>query len=71
MAFEVLEARVYGEVAVVLAHDTNEGRWQGTPFTADEQVAEVFIRRPHGWRCAFSALTPNYASAHSQAKEAP
>ena len=62
MAFEVLEARVYGDVAVVLAHGTNAGSWQGTAFTADEWVTEVFVRRPDGWRCAFSALTPNYAA---------
>ncbi|WP_411733284.1 nuclear transport factor 2 family protein [Paeniglutamicibacter sp.] len=29
MVFEVLEARVYGDVAVVLAHGTNKGMWQG------------------------------------------
>lgn len=65
MSFEVLEARVYGDVAVVLAHGTNKGRWQGEPFAADEWVTETFIRRPSGWLCAFSALTPNYAAAAS------
>lgn len=63
MAFEVLEARVYGDVAVVLAHGTNKGMWQGSPFVADEWVTETFVRRSSGWLCAFSALTPNYAAA--------
>ncbi|NKG20763.1 nuclear transport factor 2 family protein [Paeniglutamicibacter terrestris] len=63
MAFEVLEARVYGDVAVVLAHGTNRGSWRGVPFTADEWVTETFIHRSAGWLCAFSALTPNYAAA--------
>lgn len=69
MAFEVLEARVYSDVAVVLAHGTNKGSWQGTPFTADEWVTEIFIRRASGWRCAFSALTPNYAATASNTPE--
>jgi len=62
MAFELLEARVYGDVAVTLAHGTNQGSWQGMPFAADEWVTDVFVRRPNGWRCAISALTPNYAA---------
>jgi ketosteroid isomerase-like protein len=32
MTFDVLDVRVYGEVAVVLSHSTNQGSWQGTPF---------------------------------------
>jgi ketosteroid isomerase-like protein len=62
MAFRILEARTYGDVAVVLAHGTNHGEWQGAPFGADEWVTDVFVRRDGGWRCAFSALTPNYAA---------
>ncbi|MFQ6393957.1 nuclear transport factor 2 family protein [Nocardia sp. KC 131] len=63
MAFEVLEARVFGDVAVVLAHGTNRGAWRGEPFTADEWVTEVFIREAGAWLCTMSALTPNYAAA--------
>lgn len=62
MSFEMLEARTYGDVALVLAHGTNHGSWQGTPFAADEWVTEVFVRRSQGWRCSFSALTPNFAA---------
>lgn len=65
MSFEVLDARVYGDVAVVLSRGTNKGTWQGTEFAADEWVTDVFVRRPEGWRCAFSALTPNYAATSS------
>lgn len=64
MDFTVLDARVYGDVAVVLAHGTNQGKWRGEPFISDEWVTDVFVRRPGGWRCALSALTPNYAAAH-------
>lgn len=69
MAFELLKARVYGDVAVILAHGTNKGSWQGTPFAADEWVTDVFVRRPDGWRCAISALTPNYAATEPNNEE--
>jgi ketosteroid isomerase-like protein len=62
MSHQVLEARVYGDVAVVLTHSTNQGTWKGQPFAADEWTTEVFVRRPDGWRCACTALTPNYAA---------
>lgn len=62
MAFEVLTARTFGTTAVVLAHGVNHGRWRGTPFSADEWVTEMFVRRDDRWRCTFSALTPNDAA---------
>lgn len=65
MTFEVLAARTYGDSALVLAHGVNHGNWKGTPFSADEWVTEMFVRRGDGWRCAFSALTPNYAAGTS------
>lgn len=63
MTFAILDVRVHGDVAVVLAHGTNRGEWEGAPFAADEWMTEVFIRRRDRWRCSMSALTPNYASA--------
>jgi ketosteroid isomerase-like protein len=63
MSFEVLRARVYGDVGVVLAHGTNKGTWQGESFASDEWVTDVFVRRRGRWLCAISALTPNYGSA--------
>lgn len=62
MTFEVLDTRLYGDVAVVVAHGTNQGHWQGSPFEADEWTTDVFVRRDDGWRCAVSALTPNHAA---------
>ena len=61
MTFELIDARVFDGVAVVVAHGTNEGMFQGHRFSADEWVTEVFVRRADGWRCTMSALTPNYA----------
>ena len=66
MSFTVLDARVYGDVAVVLAHGTNHGTWQGQPFASDEWVTDIFVRREGQWLCAFSALTPNYAADPEQ-----
>ncbi len=70
MTFKVLDARVFGDVAVVLAHGTNQGTWQGVPFGADEWVTEIFVRRGEGWRCTMSALTPNYAAVINQGRGA-
>jgi hypothetical protein len=53
---------MFGDVAVVLAHGTNRGTWQGAPFAADEWVTDVFVGRADGWRCTISALTPNFAA---------
>lgn len=65
MAFDVLEVRAHGEVAVVVAHGTNAGEFNGEPFSADELVTEVFLRRPDGWRCSVSALTPRVPTTES------
>lgn len=62
MSFEVLSVRRHGDVAVVVAHGTNRGTWRGEPFSADEWVSEVFVRREGQWRCSLSALTPRTAS---------
>lgn len=61
MSFDVLDVWDRGEVVVVLAHGTNSGHWQGSPFTADEFVTEVFSRDGEGWRCVVSALSPRMA----------
>jgi ketosteroid isomerase-like protein len=62
MTFEVLSVRRHGELAVVVAHGTNRGEWNGDPFSADEWVTEYFIQRDGHWRCALSSLTPTDAN---------
>jgi ketosteroid isomerase-like protein len=59
-AFEVDVARVrtYGETAVVTAHVTNNGTWQGQPFTADEWATDVYLKQGNTWLCAHTQLTP-------------
>ena len=58
--FEVEVQRVldYGEVAIAIAHVTNSGTYQGTPFTADEWTTDVFVRSDRRWICVLTALTP-------------
>lgn len=63
MTFDVRSVRRHGDTAVVVAHGTNHGEWNGEPFSADEWVTELFVRRDGHWRCALSALTPNQAAA--------
>ncbi len=51
---EVLRVRVCDDSAVLTALGTNHGTYQGQPFTADEWITDVFIRR----RCVLTHLTP-------------
>jgi hypothetical protein len=65
MAFDIIDVRNYGAVVVVIAHGTNDGTWNGEPFSADEMVTEVIVRDGDAWRCAVSALTPRAAETWS------
>lgn len=66
MAFEVLEARVFGDAAVAVAHCTNKGNWQDQAFSSDEWSTNTFLRRDDRWLCTVTALTPNYAAQQQQ-----
>lgn len=58
MAFDVHSVRRQSDTAIVVAHGTNRGEWNGKPFSADEWVSEFFVKREGQWRCALSSLTP-------------
>lgn len=62
MTFDVLSTRRKGNVAIVVAHGTNEGRWNGEPFSADEWATDVFVLRDERWRCQLTSLTPRRVS---------
>jgi ketosteroid isomerase-like protein len=47
-----------GEAVVVTARKASSGVWDGTPYTADEWISEVYVRADGEWRCAFSQKTP-------------
>jgi len=57
MTFEVAEARILGDTAVVVARCDNHGTWQGEPFHLDEWTSDVFVRRGDRWRCSLTHLT--------------
>lgn len=66
MTFDVLSVRRHGDMAVVVAHGTNRGEWNGEPFSADEWVTEFFVQREGRWRCVLSALTPNMTNPSTE-----
>jgi ketosteroid isomerase-like protein len=54
------EARVqvYGETAVLTGRVTNNGHYNGVPFSADEWTTDVFMRCEGRWLCVLSHITP-------------
>lgn len=41
--------------AVILTvRKASSGTWDGTPYTAEEWISELYIPTDNGWRCAFS-----------------
>ena len=57
MKGDVKCARVYGDVAVVVARGVNSGHYQGQAFSSDEWITDVFIRRDNRWQCVLTHLT--------------
>jgi ketosteroid isomerase-like protein len=47
-----------GGTIVLTARKTSAGTWEGSPYTADEWITEVYIRTGEGWRCTLSQKTP-------------
>ena len=45
MEGNVKRVRVYGDTAVVTARGTNNGHYKGQPFSADEWITDVFVKR--------------------------
>ncbi|MFF0268974.1 nuclear transport factor 2 family protein [Kribbella sp. NPDC004536] len=46
-------ARV-GDAVVLTARKTSTGTWEGTPYSADEWISQVWVETPAGWKCAFA-----------------
>lgn len=46
-----------GDVIVLTARKASTGSWDGSPYTADEWISQVWVETPAGWRCAFSQKT--------------
>ena len=47
-----------GDTVLVTARKASSGRWDGSPYTADEWISAVFVQVDGSWRCALSHKTP-------------
>lgn len=62
MTHEVLEVRrLASDVAVLVTHGRNRGSFRGEPIEADEWTTDILVKRPDGWRCVLTQLTPRVA----------
>ncbi|WP_426513170.1 hypothetical protein ACPPVO_22625 [Dactylosporangium sp. McL0621] len=52
-----------GDTIVLTARKTSAGTWDGSLYTADEWITEVYVRAGDGWRCALSQKTPARSDA--------
>ena len=43
-----------GDAVVLTARKTSTGAWEGTPYSADEWISQVWVSTPAGWKCAFA-----------------
>jgi ketosteroid isomerase-like protein len=39
---------------IFTARKASSGTWDGTPYTADEWISELYVPTDNGWQCAFS-----------------
>jgi ketosteroid isomerase-like protein len=46
-----------GSTVLLTARKASAGVWEGTPYTADEWITEVYVQTSEGWRCAMSQKT--------------
>jgi ketosteroid isomerase-like protein len=57
MESHAVDARVYGDAAVVIARGVSGGTYQGQPFSVLERVSSVFVRHDGSWRCVLTHLS--------------
>jgi ketosteroid isomerase-like protein len=50
-------ARV-GDTFVFTARKASSGRWDGSLYTTEEWITDLYVRDAGHWRCAFSQKTP-------------
>lgn len=50
--------KIYGDTAILTGRVTNNGHFNGQPFSADEWTTDVFVRRGGNWLCVHSHITP-------------
>ena len=47
-----------GGTVIVTARKASSGTWDGVPYTADEFISEVYVRRDRRWWCVVSHKSP-------------
>ncbi len=52
-----VRVRVYADAATVTALTTTKGKYMGQPFTTQERVTDVFIKKDGRWLCVVTQLT--------------
>ena len=52
-----VDARVYGDAAVVVARGISGGAYDGHPFYLVERVSSTFVRQQGEWRCVLTHLS--------------
>jgi ketosteroid isomerase-like protein len=52
-----VDARVYGDAAVVVGRGVSGGTYHGQPFRVVERVSSVFIRKQCHWQCVLTHLS--------------
>ena len=57
MRGDVKRVRIYGDVVLVNARGVNSGHYKGQPFSADEWITDVFVKREGRWLCVLTHLT--------------
>jgi ketosteroid isomerase-like protein len=45
---------IHGDIAILTARKVSSGTWDGAPYTADEWISKVFVRRDRRWTCVLS-----------------
>lgn len=63
MTHEVTSVQHIHDVAIVVTHGRNHGRWQGKAFSADEWTTEIFVWQDNRWVCHHTSLTPRHSSS--------
>jgi ketosteroid isomerase-like protein len=46
-----------GDAVLVTTRRASSGSWDGTPYTADEWVSDIYVKTDGRWRCALSHKT--------------
>ncbi|MFI7065069.1 nuclear transport factor 2 family protein [Kribbella sp. NPDC050124] len=47
-----------GDTFVYTARKASSGSWDGTPYTTEEWITDLYVRHNGRWRCAFTQKTP-------------